>query len=419
MNHQAPARISTVAILGGGPAASTLATLLARAGTRVAIFHRPRRAALLVGESLVPAIIPMLRTLGVEDVVREFSTFKPGATFNLSASLNFSFFFNQLGGGMPRYAYNVPRDKFDDTLLDNARTAGAKIIEAAAGVERVHGADRVRLTRQTLEAAGNLFSEQPDFIVDATGRVRLLPSLLEIPSHRGSREDAALFAHVDSTTLDYPGHVHTTRIDHGWSWRIPLPGRVSVGMVVGAEHLPKFGASPDERFDNLLRQDSVLCNVAGQAKRLSPVMEYANYQLVSERLTGDGWALVGDSAGFIDPVFSSGLFIGMHSAFELAEAIRKGTPAGFRKYEQRRHSSPEDLARNRGLFLRWTPVHLFPGRPDVARQVPGAAELSAHQQTHGPDFQRRGVEIALQPRTAAVAMKHGMKDEDPTAMAVR
>lgn len=327
-------RIQTVAILGGGPAASTLAILLTRAGVRVAMWHQPRRAPLTVGESLVPAIIPMLRMLGVEDQVRSFSTFKPGATFNISPDVNFHFSFAQLSGGMPRYAYNVPRDKFDDTLLEAARSAGAKVIQAPAGVERIEGTDRVQLNQETLAAAGEVFSGQPDWIVDATGRVRLLPGLLGIGSRQGGRTDTALFAHVDRTHLDHEGHVHTTRIDHGWSWRIPLPGRVSVGMVVGSEFLPKFGATKEERYDNLLRQDSVLRKVAGEAKRQTPVMEYANYQIVSERVVGDGWALVGDTAGFIDPVFSSGLFIGMRSAMDLAQAIQAGTPEAFRRYEK-------------------------------------------------------------------------------------
>ena len=91
-------RIRSVAILGAGPAASTLATLLARKGLKVAILHRPKQAALIVGESLVPAVIPMLQMLGVEDRVRSFSTFKPGATFNISDEVNFSFFFEQLRG---------------------------------------------------------------------------------------------------------------------------------------------------------------------------------------------------------------------------------------------------------------------------------------------------------------------------------
>lgn len=327
-------RIQTVAILGGGPAASTLAALLAREGVRVAIFHRPKRAPLIVGESLVPAVIPILRLLGVEEKVRALGTFKPGATFNLREQDNFSFFFAQLSGSTPRYAYNVPRDQFDDLLLEAARGAGSKIIAASAGVEQVPGSAQVRLSRETLAVADGLFADQPDLIVDATGRVRLLPNLLGIPSRNGARKDTALFAHVDRTHLDHEGHVHTTRLDHGWSWRIPLPGRVSVGMVIASEFLPRFGASKEERYDNLLRQDSVLCKVAKDAQRLTPVMEHANYQLVSERLVGPGWALVGDTAGFIDPVFSSGLFLGMNGALLLAKAIRKATPQAFQDYEK-------------------------------------------------------------------------------------
>jgi hypothetical protein len=327
-------KIKSVAILGGGPAAGTLATLLARKGICVAIFHRPNRAPLLVGESLVPAVIPILRLLGVEDEVRGYSLYKPGATINLSQTVNFSFPFANIRGPLPGYAYNVPRDKFDDTILDAARQAGAKVIEATANVEKIPGTDKVKLSDDTLAAASDFFSGQPDLIVDATGRVRLLPKLLGIPSREGGRKDTALHAHVDRTFLNYEGHVHSTRLDHGWSWRIPLPGRVSVGIVIGSEHLPKFGATKEERFDNLLKQDSVLAKVATDSKRLTPVMEYTNYQLVSERMFGDNWALVGDTAGFIDPVFSSGLLIGMQGAVMLADAIRKSPTRAFRDYER-------------------------------------------------------------------------------------
>jgi flavin-dependent dehydrogenase len=326
--------IQTAAFLGGGPAACTAAILLARRGVRCAIFHQPKTAPLIVGESLVPAIIPILRQLGVEDEVRGYSTYKPGATINLAETTNFSFVFANIRGPLPTYAYNVPREKFDATLLAAARKAGAKIIEAHAGVEKIPGAQKVKLDNATLAAIGVFFPGQPDLIVDATGRVRLLPKLLGIPAREGGRHDTALFAHVDRTHLDFDGHVHTTRLDHGWSWRIPLPGKVSLGMVIAAEYLPKFGATKEERYDNLLKQDSVLMKVAKDAKRVTPVLEYTNYQLVSEKLFGDGWALAGDSAGFVDPVFSSGLLVGMHGAVLLAEAVRKGTENAFKKYER-------------------------------------------------------------------------------------
>lgn len=326
--------IKTVAILGAGPASCTLAIMIARGGVRVAMFHQPKRAPLIVGESLVPAIIPMLRTLGVEDEVKSYSKLKPGATINMSPDVNFHFQFNTIRGELPKYAYNVPREKFDDTLLAAARKSGAKIIEQPADVEIVPGEDKVRLGKEAMALLGDYFQgQQPDLIIDATGRVRLLPKLLRIQATEGGRKDTALFAHVDKADVDYDGHVHSTRLDHGWSWRIPLPDRMSLGIVIGSEHLPKFGATPEEQYDTLLKQDSVLKKFAGNSKRISPVLVYTNYQLVSARMYGANWALVGDTAGFIDPVFSSGLLIGMQGGLLLAEAVLKGTPKAFAHYQ--------------------------------------------------------------------------------------
>lgn len=258
MNKQ----IKTVAILGGGPVACTLAILLKRKGLRPVMYYVPKQttqqATLIVGESTVPAIVPILQMLGVEDEVRGYSELKPGATVNMGPTQNFHFHFEQIDNGLPRYAYNIPRDRFDATLLDAARKAGVKIVEATAKVEKVADTDKVKLSDESLAAAGNDFSGQPDLIVDATGRIRFLPKLLGIKGVEGGRKDTALFAHVDQSQLDFKGHVHSTRLDHGWSWRIPLPGRVSIGIVIPSEHLPKFGATKEERYDNLLKQDSVL-----------------------------------------------------------------------------------------------------------------------------------------------------------------
>jgi flavin-dependent dehydrogenase len=418
-------KIKTVAILGAGPAASTLATLLARKKIRVAIFHLPKRAPLIVGESLVPAIIPMLQALGVEQKVASFSTFKPGATFNIRETDNFSFFFDKLIGKTATYAYNVPRDKFDDALLENARAAGAKIIEAAANVEKIPGTDKIKLSAETLAAAGDFFtggrsgSDQPDLIVDATGRLRLVPKLLAIAAHESSRGDSALFAHVDATHLDHPGHVHTTRIDHGWSWRIPLPGRVSVGIVMGPEHMAKFGATKEERYDNLLKQDSVLQKVAGNARRLTPVMEYTNYSLVSGRITGENWALVGDTAGFIDPVFSSGLFLGMNSAFILADAIAEGTPAAFAAYEKeaRRHLETwQEIVSyfyDGRLFTFFRVGEMMKGNPVIRLLNP---HISKHM---GRIFSGAASTSNYSLGLLRFGMKNGLRGEDPQAMAVR
>ena len=418
MGSSFPNPIRTVAIIGGGPAACTLAVLLARAGIRVGLWHKPKSAPLIVGESLVPAIIPMLRKLGVEDEVRKYSMLKPGATFNLTPDIAFSFFFENLKG-LPRYAYNVPRDQFDATLLEAAQKAGAAVFETAAEISRVAGTDRVELSVATIAATGGFFAAAPDLIVDATGRLRLLPNLLGIASHEGRRKDTALFAHVDTTHLDHEGHVHTTRLDRGWSWRIPLPGRVSLGMVVPADHLPQFGTTKEERYDNLLKQDPHLRLVAGEAKRITPVMEYTNYQLVSERIVGDGWALVGDTAGFIDPVFSSGLFLGMNGAFLLAAAINDGSASAFQRYQS---EVKHHLETWHEIVDYWYNGRLFTCFKvgEKLRDTLLVKLTFPHMNKHmGRIFGGAASNSAYSIGLLRFAMKYGLKDEDPQEFLVR
>jgi flavin-dependent dehydrogenase len=411
--------IKTVAILGAGPAASTLATLLARAGVRVALLHRPRAAALLVGESLVPAIVLILRRLGVEDEVRSYGKYKPGAIFNMNEFGDFPFTFRDFCGKLPDYAYNVPRIKFEATLLDCAKRAGARVIETEAKVERVAGEDKVRLSAETLAACGDFFADQPDLIVDATGRARVVPRLLDIPAREGGRKDTALFAHLDTAELYRSGYVHSSRLDHGWSWRIPLPDRVSLGIVIPSPYAAAAGATPEERYDNLLKQDSYLRTVTVGSKRLTPVMEYTNYQLVSTRLVGDGWALVGDTAGFIDPVFSSGLLIGLTSALELADAILDGGAAAFQKYE-------------RGVIHHlktWHEIvnYYYDGRMFTSFRVGELMRKNVlvrlsfpHINKHmGRIFTGAAGQAAYSMAMMRFLMKYGLKDEDPQEMAIR
>ncbi len=323
-----------VAVIGGGPAASTLATLLCRRGHRVAMFSVPEQAPILVGESLVPMIVPILQELGVEEAVAAVSILKPGACFTYDADKVFEFRFRDNPKGTPTYAYNVPRKDFNAILLANARRAGACWIERRVCLERIEGTDRVRLDRASLQAAAQCWGGgEPDLIVDAAGRANLLGRLLGIPQQPGPRRDIALFAHVDETGLVDPGYVHNDRIDRGWCWRIPLPGRVSLGLVVPGDHAAGHGGSPEAQYDRLLREDSVLRRLAPKARRLTPVLRFDNYQSLSSRMVGENWAMLGDSAGFVDPVFSSGLLVAMKGACQLAETIEGGRPLA--DYEQR------------------------------------------------------------------------------------
>ena len=119
----------------------------------------------------------------------------------------------------------------------------------------------------------------------------------------------ALFAHVDKTHLNHEGHVHTTRLMRWLELAVPLPDRCHSAKCVPAEHLPQFGATKEERYDNLLEMRSPLApRVAGEAKRITPVMETRTTSSFRNVHCRRRLNLVGDTAGFIDPVFSSGLF---------------------------------------------------------------------------------------------------------------
>lgn len=318
-----------IAIIGGGPASSTLAILLSKKAYRVVIFAMPEQPPILVGESLVPMIVPMLQDLGLEQEIAEYSIYKPGACFTFNAKEKFEFRFADNPGDLPSYAYNVPRDKFNQTLLNAALQAGAKLINRKVLLSKDDSGEKVIIDAASLKQAETYWDgdkPEPDLIVDAAGRANLIGRLLDIPMQKGPRQDIALFAHVDETELVNPGYVHNDRIEQGWCWRIPLPGRVSLGLVVPESYALKHGETTEQQYDNLLREDKVLQQLAPRAKRITSVLRFNNYQSISDKLSGKNWVMLGDSGGFVDPVFSSGMLIAMDGAYKLAETLIDNKP---------------------------------------------------------------------------------------------
>jgi flavin-dependent dehydrogenase len=377
-------RIRSVAVIGDGPAGTTLASYLARAGVRVALFARGRPP-LVVGESLVPAVIPFLRELGVEDEVRSYAVHKPGATFVVRDGDALAIRFDETCTKIPGYAYNVPRDRFDATLLATCIRSGAHLIETAGRVERAGDGREVRLAPDSRDAAADALGGEPDLIVDAAGRTRLLARLLELPTQAGERRDTALFAHCEGVPLDHAGHVHSDRLEHGWCWRIPLRGRVSLGIVVDPDILRRFGSDAETQYDAFLRAEPRLKRLVEGCRRLTPVMKYSNYQLKTLRGAGPGWALAGDSFGFIDPVFSSGLYLAMDGARTLASAIRSGTRAAFRHYERHHLRHLAAWHRAAGYFYDGRFFALLRLRDERAGHWIGRA-IHAHVSRHAPQI---------------------------------
>ncbi|HKQ64729.1 MAG TPA: NAD(P)/FAD-dependent oxidoreductase [Methylomirabilota bacterium] len=312
-----------VAIVGSGPSGAALGILLARQGAEVTLFDDGRRPELLVGESLVPAVVPLLQRLGLEEETASFSRVKPGVSFIWSESDRFSFSFARFAPGVFPYAYNIPRPQFDDAVLARAVASGVERAMVHARLEPAADSGReLALAPETLAAAPSLEGRQPDLVVDATGRARLGARALGIGAHLGPRKDVAHFAHFENFTWDDdPGQVLIRRLDAGWSWCIPLQERLSIGIVLGRDDAAKLGASPAERLERAIATDWWLSTIAAGSKRVTSVATYANYQLISHRGLGPGWVMLGDAFGFVDPMLSPGVYLALRSAELVAEGL--------------------------------------------------------------------------------------------------
>ncbi|MDC0361738.1 tryptophan 7-halogenase [Halioglobus sp.] len=317
-----------IAIIGAGPSGSALACFLAQRGIECFLFDDNRKPTVLVGESLIPAAIPIIRRLGLEDKVSAISHLKLGAGLrHADGSGRVDFAFQKLGRGVPQYAYNIPRPQFDELLVGRAKQLGVNVIHCRAGVTSSpanSGDDsELRLDDPTLAAAGLTRDAQPDLLIDATGRARLFSHVLDIGANRGPRSDVAHFAHFENYANDiaFDGQILITVLECGWSWQIPLRGKTSVGVVLNGKSAQLYGQTAAERLDNIMAQNSLLKKPG--FKRVTDVNTYANYQLVSQKVHGKGWVLVGDALGFVDPMLSPGVSLALECSALLDKLIFK------------------------------------------------------------------------------------------------
>ena len=313
-----------IAIIGAGPAGSTLAALLAEQNIPVVVFDDEKCPDLLVGESLVPAVIPILRTLGIEDRVAAISRHKPGTSFIHRGELEMHFNFHSVEGVLPTYAYNVPRPQFDDLIRERARELGARFVKCRARLKAQPGDEKNELVLDDASLAATGLNAQPVLIVDAAGRARISARTLGIAAKTGSRRDQAHFAHYENFDHPFPeGQIAITYHEFGWSWRIPLADRMSFGVVICADHGDSWGTSPGEQLECILAEEPRLAPNSQRARRVTDVFTYTNYQLISERGHGPGWVAIGDSFGFVDPMLSPGVFLAMEGALLVAATVAR------------------------------------------------------------------------------------------------
>jgi len=316
-----------VLVIGGGPGGSTIAALLAQQGRSVVLLEKTRHPRFHIGESLLPANLPLLERLGVGGAVRAIGMEKWAAEFVSHWDGRRQEF--QFAGSWDKslpLAYQVRRSEFDTILIRRAAELGAEVIEGCRvhevefpphGGALVHARDESG--RERRYAAG--------YVIDASGRDTVLGNQLGAKQRNRKHNSAALYAHFRGARRETgrrAGNITIFWFDHGWFWFIPLAdGATSVGAVVWPSYLRTRSVPVKQFFFDTIALCPPLAERLAGADLVSEVEATGNYSYSCDRTHGANYLLVGDAYAFIDPVFSSGVMLAMTSGKAAAEAVEQ------------------------------------------------------------------------------------------------
>ncbi len=341
--------MTDVVVIGAGPAGLTLGCYLAGFGIRSLILERAHHPRPHVGESLMPATVRIFREIGFLPVMEAADfprsggvVYHPGG--REVVDLAYAEFPQQ--GVEQGYTYHVDRSKLDLLLLKHAENQGCRIVQGASVREVVFDADGRATGVQVSVGAQDLLIPAK-LVVDAAGRGTKIGRQLRLRRDHPEREQLALHAWFVDVRRGRRDTQHFTHVYflpglRGWAWQAPIDGSItSVGLVTSTAHFRESGLDTDRYFAAAMAENEALARAMKRAARINELKGEANFSYALKQVCGDGWLAIGDAAQFIDPVFSSGVSVAMHTARFASERIRAASESGdfsrgtFLPYEDR------------------------------------------------------------------------------------
>ena len=313
-----------VLVVGGGPAGSTAAALLAARGERVLLVEKDRHPRFHIGESLLPMNVPLLEELGVRAEVERIGMPKYGVEFvsprhDKAMTLDFA----QSWDKRYPYSWQVRRSEFDHVLLKNAAAKGATVIEGCRVGEVSVGASGV--VAMAKDEAGVSHRYTARFLVDASGRDTLMANQMATKQRNPRHRSAAVFAHFTGAHRladKASGNISVFWFAHGWFWFIPLAdGTTSIGAVCSPEFIKARGTDVTTFLHSLIAMSPALSARLADAEICGEAQATGNYSYRSTAMCGANFVMLGDAYAFIDPVFSTGVYLAMKGGFLGADLV--------------------------------------------------------------------------------------------------